>query len=187
MALHKWLWIQWRDFCNDGAHNNNIPTHLLTRIKLKIERNIAHPVPTFPRPPSNHTKWATFTYKSPQIRKVSNIFKHTNICIAFRCNNTLARLSKPTNKTSPTAPYDKCDIYSPSCVTCYKEYVGQTSGSLKAATKITSATSNTITRNQPPHALHILNNQHKNGPIKNSDPPQASPNTTLLIPNEHFF
>jgi hypothetical protein len=113
------------------AHNNNIPTYLLTRLKPRIQQSIAQPIPPIPTTPSNHTKWVTFTYTSPQIRKVTNIFKHTNIKIAFKCTNTLSRLSKPTNKTPPTAPYDKCGIYSLSCVTCNKEYVGQTSRSLK--------------------------------------------------------
>ena len=117
------------------AHNNNIPTYLLTWLKLRIQQSIAQPVPPIHTHPSYNTKWVTFTHTSPQIRKATNIFQHTNITIAFKYNNTLSRLSKPSNKTPPTAPYDKCGIYSLQCVTCNKEYVGQTSRSLKLCYK----------------------------------------------------
>jgi hypothetical protein len=36
-----------------------------------------------------------FTYYSPQIRKITNSLKHTNIGIAFRNTNTLQQLTKP--------------------------------------------------------------------------------------------
>jgi hypothetical protein len=63
----------------------------------------------------NDTKWMTFTYTSPQIRKITNLFKHTNVQIAFKCNNTISQLSKPGNKTPPLTPYDRSGIYSLTC------------------------------------------------------------------------
>jgi hypothetical protein len=39
---------------------------------------------------------------SPQIRKVTNLSKHTNIKIAFKCKDTIAQLLKPANITPPT-------------------------------------------------------------------------------------
>jgi hypothetical protein len=32
----------------------------------------------------NNTKWATFTYYSPKVRKITNLFKQTDIKIAFK-------------------------------------------------------------------------------------------------------
>ena len=147
------------------AHNNNFSTNLLTRLKLKVQQSISKPEPPSPTSISNHTKWALFTYTSPQIRKVTNIFKQTNIRIAFKCNNTLSRLSKPSTKTHPTTAYDKCGVYSVSCITCNKEYVGQTSRNLNLRYK---ECERYIKYNNPKsaYALHILNNQQKYGPLE---------------------
>jgi hypothetical protein len=40
----------------------------------------------------------TKTYYSPRTRKITNLFKHTNIGITFRSNNTLQQL---TNQKRP--------------------------------------------------------------------------------------
>jgi hypothetical protein len=38
------------------------------------------------RTPNNRTKWATFTFSSLQVRKITNIFIHAGIKIAFKCD-----------------------------------------------------------------------------------------------------
>jgi hypothetical protein len=81
------------------AHSNDIPLALLTRLRLRMQQNISSPKSPTPTTSNNGTKWATFTYSSPQVRKITNIFKHTNIRIAFKCSNTLLKLSRPANKT----------------------------------------------------------------------------------------
>ena len=43
-------------------------------------------------------KWATFTYHSPLIRKVTNLFKSTDIRIAFRTTNTIQQQLAQKNK-----------------------------------------------------------------------------------------
>jgi len=37
----------------------------------------------------------TFTYYSPKISKITNLFKHTNVGISFKKANTLQQLTKP--------------------------------------------------------------------------------------------
>jgi hypothetical protein len=37
-------------------------------------------------------------------QKITNIFKHTDIKITFKCDNTISQLSKPTNRTPPPCP-----------------------------------------------------------------------------------
>jgi hypothetical protein len=39
--------------------------------------------------------WTTFTYH-PKIRKITNLFKHTDIGIAFRTTTSIYQLTKPT-------------------------------------------------------------------------------------------
>jgi hypothetical protein len=69
------------------AHNN-IPTHFLTKLKRNIQQKLNQPHP--PTDPVGNTKWATFTYTSPRIRKITNIFKNTKVKVAFKSNNTIA-------------------------------------------------------------------------------------------------
>ena len=77
----------------------------------------------------NNTKWATFTFTYPHIRKITDLFKHTNVKIAFR-HNTIARLTKPTN-FHKISPHNKWGIYQLTCNSCDLSYVDQTSRSLK--------------------------------------------------------
>ena len=85
------------------AHSNNIPKNMLTRLKLRIKWSISQAVlsSSTPTAPSNRASWVTFTYSSPQIRKITNIFKHTDIKIPFKCDNTISQLSMHTNRKPP--------------------------------------------------------------------------------------
>jgi len=122
--------IEWKQILHI-AHSNSIPINMLSQLKLRIQRNNSQTKPSIPTPYNKHTKWATFTFSSPQIRKITNIFKHTDVKIAFKCDNTISQLSKPASRSPPTTPYVRPGIYSLSCLTCKKEYVGQTSRSLE--------------------------------------------------------
>jgi hypothetical protein len=57
------------------ARNNNFPQDIIKKLKNHIEHN-----KTCQKPKDNTTKkWTTFTYYSPQIRKVTNLYKtHRN-------------------------------------------------------------------------------------------------------------
>ena len=133
-------------------------------------------------------KLATFTYSSPQIRKITNIFKHTNIRIAYKCSNTISHLSKSANKTTPPSTLNnRCGIYTLTCMTCNKVYVGQTSHCLKQQYKEHTCY---IKSNNPQsaYAVHILNNQHEYGPIeKTMTLLKPLKITSLLTPYKHFF
>ena len=171
------------------AHSNEIPLTLLTRIRLRTQWNNSLPKSPTPLPPSNKgTKWVTFTYSSPQIRKITNIFKHTNIRISYKCSNTISQLSKPANKTNlPPKPYDRSGVYALICMTCNKAYVGQTSRSLKQRYK---EHTRYIKSNNPQSAcaLHILNDQYEYGPIeKTMTLFKPLKNSSLLTPYEYFF
>jgi len=66
------------------------------------------------------TKWVTFTYYRPLIRKITNLFRGTQLRIAFRRTNTITQLlsSKKHSKNSS-------GIYEITCNTCKMKYVGQ--------------------------------------------------------------
>jgi len=78
------------------------PQHKATR---DIENN-STPYHTQPTNQRKNEKGANFTFRSPNIRVVTNQFKQASVNVAFRGTNTLARLVKTTNTTT-TPPYKK--------------------------------------------------------------------------------
>ena len=116
------------------------------------------PSPTQPTHPRKNEKWATFTFISPNIRKVTNLFKHAGVKIAFRGKNTLTRLVKTTN-TTRTPAHNKPGIYQLKCNTCNLSYIDQTSRNLKTRYH---EHIRYIKNNNPQsaYAQHILNNRH---------------------------
>jgi hypothetical protein len=66
------------------AKNNNYPIHHITRLKTQLQNKTRTTNTT-----DTNKKWAIFTYHNPNIRKITNLFKNTNINIAFRSTNTL--------------------------------------------------------------------------------------------------
>jgi hypothetical protein len=75
------------------AHNNNYPAKCITKLKTQMQNK----TPTTNTNDNISKKWATFTYHSPKIRKITNLFKQTNVNIAFRsANNTTTHEIKQT-------------------------------------------------------------------------------------------
>jgi hypothetical protein len=90
---------------------------------LKYQQNI----------PNNNTereqhKWITFTYTGNYIRKITKLFKDTNLKIAFKTTST--RNNFLTNKQK-TNMYVQSGIYKINCQSCYKVYIGQTGRTIK--------------------------------------------------------
>jgi hypothetical protein len=156
--------------------SNSFPKNLIIRLKQQIQQKIAQATPLTES--RNNTKWMTFTYATPHIRKITNLFKHTNVKIAFKCNNTISQLTKLNTKNT-TPPHNKSGIYKLTCNTWKQAYVGQTSRSLK----LHFQEHVWYIRNNNPqsaYAQHILYNQH--GPKDH-----LMNNTTMLIPYKQFF
>jgi len=74
--------------------NNNFPEKLITNLKIQMQQKIHQK-----QDKDENKKRATFTYHSPQIRKFTNLFKHTNINIAFK---TQTQYSTVQNQRHPT-------------------------------------------------------------------------------------
>ena len=52
-------------------------------------------------------KWVTFTYHSPIIRRVTNLFNNTEIHIAFKATNTIyQQLAEKTQNKNPSGIYE---------------------------------------------------------------------------------
>ena len=123
----------------------------------------------------NNTKWATFTFSSPHIRKITNLFRHTNVKISYKCSNTVAQLTKPTASRN-IPPHDKSWVCCLTCKTCNLSYVGQTNWNLKTCFQEHIIY---IKTNSPQLAYtqHILHTQHEYGTLAES--------MTLLKPLQH--
>jgi hypothetical protein len=86
------------------AKSNNFPDKIITNLKVKLQQKI-NQIPD--KEEKKKKKWTFFTYYCPRIRKITNLFKHTNKGIAFRSTNTIQ------------------------CNTRKLSYIGQTSRNLK--------------------------------------------------------
>jgi hypothetical protein len=62
------------------AQNNNFPENLITNLKVQIKQQKLHQT----QDKDKNKKQATFTYYSPKIRNLINLFEYTNINIAFK-------------------------------------------------------------------------------------------------------
>jgi len=104
-------------------------------------------------PPDKTKKWTTFTYHSPATRKITNLFKNSAVGIAFRSKNTIFKqiTNKKYEQTDPSG------IYSISCNTCNKRYIGQTDSGINIRYK---EHIRYIKTNNPQsaYAMHILHN-----------------------------
>jgi hypothetical protein len=158
------------------ARNNNFPQHLLQNLNRQIHNKTDH---TRNINEDNKRTWATFTYHSPQIRKVK-------IGIAFKATETLQQLIRPTTQNLKS-DYEKSGIYKITCKTCHKSYMGQTSHILKMRFQ---EHTRYIKNNDPrsSYALHILKCRHEYGNINDTMTLLKQVNKpSLLLPYEQMF
>ena len=102
----------------------------ISRIPSQIP---ATPLPQPAHDTSQHTlqqqtpqRFATFTYVGKETRFITKLFKHTNVRIAYRTQNTIAKLLRHHHNPTQDDHFDKSGIYQLSCPDCGKAYVGQT-------------------------------------------------------------
>jgi hypothetical protein len=71
--------------------------------KLKVGKQQQKPL----TPTAQHNKkWVVFTYHSPLIRKVTNLFKQYNLRIALRATNTTyQQLTEKSTQINPSGIY----------------------------------------------------------------------------------
>jgi hypothetical protein len=150
-AQHK----EWDIICST-ALNNGYPLRLIHQTCNKIVQKITmqqHKTQT------QHRIWSTFTYFSPLIHMVTNLFKRTDINIAFRPTNTiLHRLQchHPSNRLQDSG------IYCIQCNTCNRSYVGQSGRAISVRYREHIRCIGTNSSNSA-YAQHILNHQHEYG------------------------
>jgi hypothetical protein len=151
---------EWETILKTARHNG-YPTHIMENLKHKIkqrkrqkEKPQQHQQPTQSK---TNKKYTCFTYHSPLIRKVTNLFKQTNLKIALRATNTTnQQLTEKQTQKNPSG------IYRLKCNTCNKAYIGQSGRAINTRHK---EHIRYIRTNNPTsaYATHILNTQHEYG------------------------
>jgi hypothetical protein len=101
----------------DTLHNNKYSINLGTTHPNQHEHNINTD------PQHRKTKWATFTYSGKERRKITILFKETQIKVAFRTRNTIQNIVKPHSQRDK---YEKSGIYQMNCMDCPLKSLGQT-------------------------------------------------------------
>ena len=163
------------------AKNNNFPHCLLQKLNHQIQNKVNHT-----HNEKKHKIWTTFTYHSPKIRRIKNLFKNTNIGIAFKATATLQQILIPTTRIQ-TSPHEKSRIYKITCKTCHKAYVGQTNRNLNLRIQ---EHVRYIKNNDPrsAYAAHILNCRHEYGNITETMTLLKQINRpSLLLPYEQMY
>jgi hypothetical protein len=144
---------------------NNFSHTLIQKLNSHIQHNLNAPnwnISTI----CNTKPWMTFTYYSPVIWKITNLFKHAKLNITLCCSlNTISYLIKPKIH-STIDKYTNSGVYELICAICKLFYVGQTSQSFKQR----YCEHMRYTKQNDPqlvYGLHIVNNTHEYGPAGN--------------------
>jgi hypothetical protein len=102
--LHKAKEQEWKQILIT-AHNNGFPTHIIQELKNENYVRTNQPPHKSATPPQPKT-WTKFHFYSPAVHKVTNLFKNTNVKIAFKATNTIfQQLSQKPKDNTPTGIY----------------------------------------------------------------------------------
>ena len=169
------------------ANNNQYPLHLITRLKARMQIKQQKPKTTeIEGKAEKGKKWATFTHYTPKIRTITNLFRDTDIKIAYKTTNTIQQRTK-TRQPDTTNDLYKSGVYKMTCKTCNMAYIGQTSRNLTTRCRehIRYIQTN---KPQSAYAQHILNNIHEYGtPTETITLLKHITDQTMLVPYEQLF
>jgi hypothetical protein len=174
------------DNTNHGeAKSNGFPMKHINRINQHIQRKKNTPAPNTTAIHSKKIR-TTFTYFSPNVRTITNLFKHTNLQITYKTTNTIQQLLRYTPHQQKTV-HEHSGIYKLNCNTCNLAYISQTGRTLQQQFK---EHTRYIKHNAPQsaYALHILNNRHEYGTMTDTMKPlKHISNPTMMLPAEQLF
>ncbi|PNF31380.1 hypothetical protein B7P43_G10054 [Cryptotermes secundus] len=137
--------------------NNGYDTNIIKRLNQTTRKQKSNTHDN----EQHKTKWAIFTYSTKEVRKITKLFKDTQIKVAFRTRNTIENILKQKPQIDK---YNKSGIYQMKCVDCPLKYIGQTGRTFNTRYKehihdIRNNDSNSGYSN------HILNTGHAYGTI----------------------
>jgi len=106
----------------DHPKNNGYPINTINRFKTKLTAK-QQKQQQYLKTIARNKKWVTFTYFRPIVRRITNLFKQSNLNIAFQATNTIRQQlnEKQTSKNSS-------GIYKLVCNTCNNGTASWSSG-----------------------------------------------------------
>jgi hypothetical protein len=114
------------EIINTIANNNGYSKGQIHNIKQRMKQT----KPT-PQMEDKVKTRITFTYFSPHIRSITNLFKRANVQIVYKTTNSLQQLMQHKEQQQPQIDkYNKSGVYRLICNTCNLTYIGQTSRTL---------------------------------------------------------
>jgi hypothetical protein len=138
---------------NTILQNNNYPPNVDINTKKKQNKHTTQY--------NSKEEWAIFTYVRTETRAITRLFKHTNLRIALKPNNTIQNHLQPKKPNSDK--YNNSGIYHMKWNDCHKKYVGQTGRKFKTRYQQHIHYIRTNNTNSK-YAEHILYTQHTYGP-----------------------
>ena len=141
--------------------NNSFPVH-----SHKPHTPYLHPPhqpPKHNNKNKNKNKWTTFTYTGRETTYITNLFRHSDLQIAFRTNNTIRNLL--THNKHHLDKFSRSGVYQLTCPDCGMTYTGQTGRDFTSRYNEhkRSFRNNTHTSK---FAEHLNNHMHSFGPIQ---------------------
>jgi hypothetical protein len=105
------------------AKKTGFSTSWIDRINNKLKIKATQEEPNFIRSTGSHI-WVIFNFRSPLIRKITNIFKNTNLPNAFRSSSTLnSLLGKLTNTNRAESMNSNATAFPPQAETLFLPYL----------------------------------------------------------------
>ena len=100
------------------AENNGYYKELITHMHHKLQQQkISVPIER------TEQKWVSYTYNESYTRRITKLFKSTNVRISFKVNQTLGKM---LNHKHNINSYEQSGIYKLTCQRCQQVYIGQT-------------------------------------------------------------
>jgi hypothetical protein len=90
-------------------------------------------------------RWDKFTFAGREVRAVTNLFRRTNVGVAFNTAHTVERMLSPTHHQQQSNRYSKSGVYALICSQYQKRYIGQTVSHSSPVTKNTCRITNITT------------------------------------------
>jgi hypothetical protein len=103
----------------------------------------------------------TFNYVRNYIRKITKLFKGTNLKVAFKTTTTVDKLLSDTRTTNI---FEQSGMYKMTCKSCHELYIGQTGRNLTRYNEHIRIIR--FNKEESAFAQHILDKGHQYWPIE---------------------
>ena len=129
---------------------------------------------------------AEFTYVGKETKFITQLFKNTNVKVAFTTDNRVERLLSTQHKQIQIK-YDKCRNYQLTCPTCKMKYTGQTDRPFRVRFQEHFQDFKYGT-NKSQFTQHLLGNRHFIGLMENvTETIQITNNDRMMDTLERFY